>query len=206
MTLLEKHRWEATHVTAIAGAVTFLALVAHVLGVPRDKNPAVGSATAVLPKYMPSSPVVTAPPAPAARPVEVSTQHGSAVSEQSDPREITVGPSGISSRYRLLSVGRKSVSSKSDEVTVRLHVESLAMDNLVSPFGSDMLEIAAPGLQPMSPTRPFHLPIPSGTSRNQDLVFSIPTGMSLNQVALRIHYYNYQGEIPLNMSSAKGVE
>src|ERR1700722_6181050 len=156
MTLLEKYKWEATHITTIAGVVIFLTLVTHVFGTSGGKNSVVGSA--VLPNYMPPSPVVTAPPAAAARTVDVSTQKGSAITERSDPHEITVGPSGISNRYRLLSVERRSGSSKTDELTVRLHVESLAMENLVSPFGSDMLEIAAPGLQPINPSRRFDFP------------------------------------------------
>jgi hypothetical protein len=191
---------------AIAGVVTALALVAHVCGVSRGKNLVAGSAAAVLPKYMTSPSVVTAPPVPATRGVQVSTRNGSSISEQSDPREITVGPSGISSRYRLLSVERKPVSSKGDKLTVKLHVESLAIENLVSPFGSDMLEITGPGPQPITPHRSFNLPIPSGHSRNQDIVFSVPPSLSLSHSVLRIHYYNHQSEIPINVSPGKGVE
>lgn len=103
-----------------------------------------------------------------------------------------------------LSVDRKPVSSKSDELIVRLHVESLAMENLVSPFESDMLEIRSQGLQPISPSTPFHLPIPSGNNRNHELVLSVPPNLSLKHATLQIHYYNYQGEIPLNPPSREG--
>ena len=189
MTLLEKHRWEVTHIAIIAGVIITLALVMHVLGVSRGENPAVGSAAAALPKNFSSSSVVTAPSVPAAPSVQGSTQHGVATSQQSDPRTITVGPSDISNRYTLVSAERKSVSPKNDELIIRLHVESLVMENLVSPFGSDMLEITGPGLQPISPSAAFHLSIPSRNTRNQDIVFSIPQGMSLNDATLRIHYY-----------------
>ena len=201
MTFLNKYRWEATHVTVIAGVITTLTLATGLFGAPRGVTPQAGSAPPNLPKLMSSSSVATAQSVPPAQAVQAST-----ASHQSDPSEVTVGASGISNRYRLLSVERKPGSSKSDELTVRLHVVSLAMEPLVSPFESDMLEIRSPGLQPINPSTSFRLPIPSGESRNQDIVFNIPRGLDLNQATLQIHYYNNQSEIPLSLALNESPE
>ena len=195
MTFLNKYRWEATHVAVIAGVITTLTLATGLFGAPRGATPQAGSAPPNLQKLMPSPSATTAQSGPPAQAIQAST-----ASHQSDPSEITVGASGISNRYRLLSVERKPGSSKSDELTVRLHVVSLAMEPLVSPFESDMLEIRSPGLQPINPSTSFRLPIPSGESRNQDIVFNIPQGLDLNRATLQIHYYNDQSEIPLSLA------
>jgi hypothetical protein len=89
------------------------------------------------------------------------------------------------------------ISSKSGELVMRLHVESLAMENLVSPFESGMLDITSPGLQPINPSTSFSFPVPSGSTRDQDIVFRIPPSLNLSHATLRIRYYNYQGEIQL---------
>ena len=201
MAFLNKYKWEATHVTVIAGVITTLTLATGLFGTPRGATPLAGSAPPSLPKLMSSSSAATAQPVPPAQAVQAST-----ASQQSDPSEITVGASGISNRYRLLSVERKPGSSKSDELTVRLHVVSLAMEPLVSPFESDMLEIRSPGLQPINPSTSFRLPIPSGESRNQDVVFNIPQGLDLNRATLQIHYYNNQSEIPLSLALHESPE
>jgi hypothetical protein len=60
-----------------------------------------------------------------------------------------------------------------------------------------MLDITSQGLKPISPSTPFRLPVPSGSTRDQEIVFSIPPSLNLNHATLRIHYYNYQGEIAL---------
>ena len=200
MAFLNKYRWEATQVAVIAGVITTLTLGTCLFGAPRGETPQAASAPPVLPKLTSSSSAVTAQSVPPAQAAQSSTQNGTTASQQSDPSEITVGASGISNRYRLLSVERKPGSSKSDELTVRLHVVSLAMEPLVSPFESDMLEIRSPGLQPINPSTSFRLPIPSGESRNQDVVFNIPQGLDLNRATLQIHYYNNQSEIPLSLA------
>jgi hypothetical protein len=172
---LEKYTWEATHFIVIAGVIIVLTLGTLLFGVPFGKAPHV------------SEPAAISQPVPA-----VGT-------EQSDPHKVTVGPREISNRYTLLSVDRKTVSSERDELVVRLHIESLAMDGLSSPFESDMLDIASPGVQPINPSAPFRFPVPSGNTRDQDIVFSIPPSLNLSHATLRIHYYNYQREIPLNL-------
>ena len=194
---LNKLSWEATHITVIAGVIASLALLTALTGTPRSKG-AFATAPPTLPPYpSPASVPVKAQSAPAAQEVEASTQPRTTASPHSDPREVIVGANGISNRYRLMSVERKAMSSASDQLTIRLRVESLAMEPLVSPFESDMLEIKSPGLQPIAPSTSFRLPIPSGNSRSQDIAFSIPHGLNLNNATLRIHYYFHESEIPL---------
>lgn len=198
MSLLKQYQWEVTHITSIVVVITTLTLVTHLIGTPRVEAPPSGPATTSSPKSNSSFPPTTQSD-PAAHPVQVASQHNPAHSQQSDPREIIVGPGSISNRYTLLSVDRKPVSSTTDELTVRLHVESLAIENLVSPFESDMLQISSPELGPIKPKTRFHHPIPSGLTLNQDVVFSIPTRLNLNRTTLEVHYFNYQNEIPLNL-------
>lgn len=42
------------------------------------------------------------------------------------------------------------------------------------------------------------LPLPGGGSRNQDIAFRVPAGFRLQDATLRIHYYNYEHEVPLS--------
>ncbi len=93
---------------------------------------------------------------------------------------------------------RKPVSPTRDELIIRLHVDSLATEPLVSPFESDMLSLSGWEMEPINPTTKVRHPVPSGNSLNQDVVFSIPTSLDLNRATLQIHYYNYQNEIPLS--------
>jgi CBS domain-containing protein len=44
---------------------------------------------------------------------------------------------------------------------------------------------------------PFSYPVPAGTSREEDIVFVIPSNLNLDRAVLRIHYYNERKEIPL---------
>ena len=110
----------------------------------------------------------------------------------------SVGPNEIANRYTLLAAERKQSSPSNDQLIVRLHIESLAMPPLVSPFESDMLEITSPDLPPINPSTPFKLPLTSGSSRNQEISFRLPAGFSLQDATLRIHYFNYEHEVPLN--------
>ena len=192
MTPIGQYRWEATHLAIITTVVAIFALVAHLTGIPTTatRQPA----RAPLPNLIHDPAVGTAHP--------VSDSAGSPdpqseTSRQSDPHEITVGPNGISNRYRLQSVDRKK-STPHDMLVLSLHVESLATDGLVSPFESGMLEIRSPGIPPIKPNTPFRSPIPSGSSRNRDVAFRIPSTLSLDRATLRIHYFNYENEIALD--------
>jgi hypothetical protein len=189
MTLIKKYGWEVTHITSIVAAITTLALVTHLTGASRLGTRIPKIATA-------------APPGPATPRVHLSAYPRATPSQHSDPHEIVVGPNSISNRYTLLSMDRKPISPTTDELIIRLHVESLAMDPLVSPFESDMLALNARPMEPINPKTKFHRPVPSGNSLNQDVVFSIPTTLDLNRTTLQIHYYNYQNEIPLSVLSA----
>jgi hypothetical protein len=197
MNAFRKYKWQAAHVTIIVGVITTLALVTHLTGTPRPRIHPSGTAAPLS-----SVPMSVHP----ARPAQVSSRPRASGSPPSDPREVVVGPSGISNRYNLVSADRKPVSSTVDELTVRLHVMSLATENLVSPFESDMLDITSPGLQPIYPGTSFHTPIPAGNSQNKDVAFYIPASLSLKKAALNIHYYNYQKQIPLDQPSRTGSD
>jgi hypothetical protein len=88
-------------------------------------------------------------------------------------------------------------SMASDELTLRLRVVSRATDPLVTPFQSAMLELRSEGADPINPAHSFSSPVPAGSSREEDIVFIIPSNLNLDHAALRVHYYNEQKEIPL---------
>ena len=210
MTLLKRYSWETTRITVIAAVVTILVLISGVTEVEPGASPQLASESpnnrqAPVP-FHPTPPAITpSVPSPAQahpkRRLVRAQQAQPAESQPTDPREVTVGDRSISNRYKLVSVERRRQPSGSDELVVTLHVKSLALENLVSPFESDMLEIVGRGLQqPISPNVAFNLRIPSGESRDQEIAFNIPAGLSVDQARLRIHYYNYQNEIPLSQS------
>lgn len=174
----KEHSWEITHLSVIAGAIIILTLVIRLVGTPLIEVPLPKSAPPMTfeNRFQPIPPPTPQPAPP------------------SSPHEVTVGATGISNRYTLVSVDRKR-----GELVVKLHIQSLAMENLVSPFASDMLEIRSPGLQPIAPSTRFRAPIPSGNSRDQDIVFKVPPALNLDHTTLRIFYYNYEGMIPLDL-------
>ena len=197
MSILGKYKWEVTHATLLVGVITILTLVTHLTGTPLQTHfPEKPTAFAAYPRP-PSFDM--GQPGLSARPIHVSSKPRLTQPKPSNPREVVVGPSGINSRYTLLRTDRKSVSPTLDELTVKLHVASLAMENLVSPWESDMLELRSQGQEPINPKTPFRMPIPSGDSRDQEIVFSIPSTLKLDHTRLAIHYFNYSKEIPLNL-------
>lgn len=194
----ENHKWEATRIVTLAGVIVILALQMRLTGTlhRRPANAATSFDKLTQVPTIPSRPAVPASDAAALDPARpVATQ-------PSDPSEITVGPSGISNRYKLRNVERKKQPAR-DVLVVSLHIESLATEGLVSPFESDMLEINSPGMPAIKPSTPFRSPVPSGNSRDQDIAFSVPSTLSLDHASLRIHYYNYEREIPLDSSLRK---
>jgi len=193
---LNKYSWEATHATVIAGVIATLGIAVHIPGVQRAQPNAAATAASI-------TPVPTGVPFAATQEIvhpRPASQRASDVDhQQTDPREITVGAREISNRYTLLSIDRKRVSSKLDELTVKLNVKSLAQESLSSPFESDMVELKSEGMEPIKPLKPFRNPLPSGTSRKQEVVFNIPSDLNLDHTSLQIHYYFFQSEIPLNL-------
>jgi hypothetical protein len=172
---MKKYAWEATHIAVILGVIVALTVVTQLTGTPVVTT---------------HSSVVTG-----------SVAHKAAHAATSNPREVIVGPSGINNRYTLVSVARKPLSSTVDELTVRLHVASLATENLVSPFESDMLDLRSPGLAPIHPKTSFHRSMPAGESEDRDVVFHIPASLILEKTTLQIHYFNYQQQIPISLVS-----
>jgi hypothetical protein len=203
MTVLKTHSWEVAHTTTLIAAVAILTVTVHLIGTPRPQTP-LSTASPVSPS--PSTPMVPAQSLTAAHPSHVSPKTDTVPAEPSDPHVITVGATGISNRYTLLHIDRKPISPTHDALTIRLRVESLAMENLVSPFESDMLELTAPNQAPIRPMTPFRHPIPGGNSRNQDVVFKVPTVLALNHATLQIHWYNYQNELALAPPPAAGSD
>jgi hypothetical protein len=167
-------------------------LVTHLIGSPiRSMQPS-EAAMLITPGSVRPPPV----PGPIVPPLTITAPR-SIAPETSNPREVVVGPAGINNRYTLTGVSRKKISPNLDELSVELHVVSLASENMVSPFESDMFELKSPGLNPILSRAEFRRPVPSGHSEDQEIVFEIPSSLSLKDAILRIHYYNYQGEIPL---------
>ena len=173
--VLQRYRWEATHIAVIGGLITAGTLVTH----------------------------LTAPTQPAAPPAKavVAYQPPPRAPHPSDPREVVIGPYSISGKFTLLGVDRKRSTSATDQLTLRLRVVSHAMADLVTPFQSVMLEVRSQGLEPINPQHAFSHPIPAGKSRDEDIVFIIPSSLSLDHTVLRIHYYPDDEEIPLHQFS-----
>jgi hypothetical protein len=79
-------------------------------------------------------------------------------------------------------------------------VVSLAIPNLVTPFQSGMLQLRVPGEQPIYPRQEFSHPVSAGNTREEDIVFAIPSSLNLDHGTLRVQYFNESKEIPLNLS------
>lgn len=195
MTLMEKYQWEASRSTIVAALVLALAVVTHLFGTSRSDFPA----HLAPPNQTQFPPFDTTVPLPDPNPIQRPAKREIVPAPPPDPRQFSVGPNEIANRYTLLGIERKQVSPQDDQLIVRLHIESLAMDPLASPFESDMLELRTPGLPPIKPSTPFRLPLHSGNSRNQDIAFRLPPGFPLKDATLQIHYYNYEHEVPLSL-------
>jgi hypothetical protein len=183
---LQRYRWEALHVGAICAVITALTVVTHLPG----RTDGEGRSTPHPPHALASG-----EKAVVARQVPRHTP------PLSDPRTVVVGPNSISGQFTVLNIDRKRSSPVTDEVTLRLRVVSRAIAPLVTPFESAMLDVSARGLEPINPQHPFSHPVPAGESREEDVVFEIPSNVSLDRMVLRIHYYNEEKEIRLKYSS-----
>jgi hypothetical protein len=190
-----QHKWETTRIAAIVGVIAILGLQTLLTRDPVAAARQAAHSEELLNKLtqVPTLKSVTPIPASDAAALDPSRQ---VTSRPSDPGEVIVGPSGISNRYKLQHVDRRKESAN-DVLVVSLHVESLATEGLVSPLESAMFEISSPNIPPIKPSASFRSPVPSGNSRNQDIEFSVPSTLTLAHAVLRIHYYNYENEIPL---------
>jgi hypothetical protein len=195
-TALNKYTWETSLFAVMVAVIMTLTLVTHLPGSARPSDHPTADATAV-PKrdsWQPSPPHAPAlstagTDRPARRP-----------SRPSDPHEIVLGPNSIGGRFILLASNRRKTTATSDELTLRLRVVSLAIADLVTPFQSGMLQVRVPGEQPISPQQTFSHPVPAGNTREEDIVFAIPSNLTLDYGTLRIQYFNEMKEIPLNLS------
>lgn len=193
MTVMEKYKWEVTRSLVVAAIVMALIVLTRLI-TPMNAIPSTQKT-----RHAPSAPLDTSSPLPDPNPIQ-SPARRATPAPPSDPRVFSVGPNEIANRYTLLAVERRHSSPSNDQLTVRLHIESLATAPLVSPFESGMLEIASPGIPPINPSTPFKLPLASGSNRNQEIVFKLPTGLRLQDATLRIHYYNYERQVPLSLA------
>jgi hypothetical protein len=105
-------------------------------------------------------------------------------SKPSDPLEVLLGPSAIRGQFKLLSATRTAATPGSDKLTLRVRVVSRAVADLVTPFQSSMLEVRSQGLEPIHPQQPFSDPVPAGNSRDEDVVFIIPTSLNVDNAIL----------------------
>jgi hypothetical protein len=200
------YRWESTLVATIGAVIAILTIVTHLTARtnPVDQTSPYSAtfprplASQASPSYaravQPVQPVPMIPGEhpPPSRPTRPSRK-------PSDPLEITIGPSSISGKFKLMTANRTQATPTLDKLTIRLRVVSRAMADLVTPFQSAMLEVHAPGLEPISPAQPFSYPVHAGDTRNEDIAFMVPSGMDLEHAVLRIHYYNELKEIPLTL-------
>jgi len=201
-TVLQKYGWEASLISIIGVVIATLALVTNRTPLSGSSVDAAGASKIPVPQ-----------PTLGRAPGTTTGQSGKVASQErhradlpvrrskppSDPHEVVIGPNSISGRFRLLSIERKKQTSTSDQLTLRVHVISMAFADLVTPFQSTMVEVNLVGHEPIQPQHPFSHPVAAGTEWNQDIDFSIPSGPTLHGAALRIHYYPEAKDIPLDL-------
>ena len=186
MTVLHmRYAWEGTLVAIIAGAVAILSVVSHLTARPYALASDRSDSDHV---------VATAPVKPSG-----AAFHKPTVSKPSNPLTVALGPDSIGGQFTLVAANRMKATPTSDKLTLHLRVASHAVADLVTPFQSVMLEVRSQDLEPISPEHPFSRPIPAGTTREESIAFIVPADLSLDRAVLRIHFYNEQGDIPLNL-------
>jgi len=188
---LKKYRWESTLIMIIGGVILVLTLVTHLT----------------------ASSMAPLPPAAVSQKRAITVGSARGPLKTSEALEVTIGPSAISGQYTLLSATRTPATSTSDKLTLRIRLVSHAAADLVTPFQSAMLEVRSQGLTPINPEHPFSYPTQAGDSREEDVVFIVPSSLDLDRAVLRIHYYSDGKEIPLrnrialhHMSNRKSSE
>lgn len=195
-TALKKYTWETSLVAVMVAVIVTLALVTHLSGSVRPSDHPTADATTI-PKHNSRQPSETRAPALSTAGTDRPARHSS---HPSDPHEVVLGPATIGGRFILLSSNRRQTTPMSDELTLRLRVVSLAVANLVTPFQSAMLEVRVPSEQPISPQQTFSHPVPAGNTREEDIVFAIPSNLTLAHGTLRIQNFTEAKEIPLNLA------
>ena len=198
-TTLRDFRWEAALIGIIGVAIATLGVVSHLIpaALPSDASPSVtpelGSS-----RSQPGDAVETAAPS-SKKSASPNNPHAilSQTALSSDTRAVVIGPNSIRGRFTLTGITRKLGTSGSDELTLRLHVASLALPDLVTPFQSAMLEVRMAGEEPIKPQHEFSHPVSAGGHWDQDVVFSLPSDARQAHATLRIHYYPESKEIPL---------
>ena len=191
---LKKYGWETSLFTIIVAAIVTLALVTHLSRSVRTPDHPPADPTAI-PKHDSWQPSATRAPPPSTAGTDRPARRPS---RPSVPHEVVLGPNTISGRFILLSSNRRQTTPTSDELTLRLRVVSLAVADLVTPFQSGMLEVRVPSEQPIHPQQPFSHPVPAGNTFEEDIVFAIPSSLSLDHGTLRIQYFNEAKDIPLS--------
>jgi hypothetical protein len=184
---LKKYVWEGTLVAILTGVIMVLTVVSHLIARPDLPS----SAQTGLGRVPTDS---TLPPtsAPASRKPVVAAK-------PSNPLEVVLGPNSIDGQFTLLAVNRITATPTSDKLTLRLRIVSRAVADLVTPIQYVTLEVYAPGLEPIALEHPFSHPLPAGNTREEDIAFTVPSGLDLHRAVLRIHFYNEQKDIPLGL-------
>jgi hypothetical protein len=197
---LHRYGWETTLSAIIATVIATLAIVTH-LSVPARPPDQPKANLTTSSKLEPWQPSPGAAPSLSASDTDRPARRSS---RPHDPHEVVIGPNTIAGRFILLATNRKRATPTSEELTLRLRVVSLAAADLVTPFQSGMVEVRTPGQDPIHPQHAFSHPVAAGTSREEDIAFTIPSGLSLDHGTLRIQYFNEMKEIPLNLPPPSG--
>ena len=165
---LRKNRWELTLVAILGGVIAILTLVTHLTARTErvDGAPARPVALPLVYQAMPGLSLVAS--SKRSEPAAVSRK-------PADPLEVVIGPSAISGQFRLLKADRVAATPTSDKLTLRVRVVSRAVADLVTPFQSEMLEVRSEGLEPIGPDRAFSYPVAAGDTREEDVVFTVPS-------------------------------
>lgn len=202
---LRKYGWGWSLVAILGGVIATLTLVTHLTArtEPVDGAPARPAAQPLVFQAMPGlTPIASSKrskPAAVSRGADVVDRRAAVWRKPSNPLEVVIGPSAISGQFKLLKADRATATPTSDKLTLRVRVVSRAMADLVTPFQSEMLEVRSEGLEPIGPDRAFSYPVAAGDTREEDVVFTVPSGLKVDGAVLRIHYYNEVNEIPLGV-------
>jgi len=202
MNVLKQYGWEGTLVGIIGALIIALTTVTHFTAHPERPDSAPDGVTTLsgAPAFHPVPDRLPVPStAPSIQP-RASQKAPAANRKRADPLEVFLGPSSISAEFRLLSVSRTPATPTSDRLTLGIRVTSRAMAGLVTPFQSAMLEVRSHALQPIKPEHSFSYSVSAGNTREEDIAFMIPSGLSLEHTVLRILFYNEQKEIRLSLA------